>query len=241
MTNLIKRHTLLFGDSHELHYSLFQGSIDTVQSSPLLICLHPGWSGESPPDYYGEHFLSSVFIPAFGQTGATIVSPNCPKGAWNNVESRQAIFELLDHLLDHFRIDHARVSIVGYSAGGWGVWYLLQGEDNRFSSAILFATLPVIDPVDKFEDNISKCEELLANRVDEWLSRIPDLPIYIIHSRDDELLPYIEAQRAYQALMGDKRQARFVTIQDVGHFDGESYVEPLHASIPWLIDTWGSK
>jgi predicted peptidase len=241
MTDLIKRHSLLFGENHELHYSLFQGSSDTTQGSPLLLCLHPGWSGESPPDYYGEHFLSSVFIPAFGETGATIVSPNCPMGAWNNEESRQALVTLLDHLSDHFGIDHNRVSLVGYSTGGWGVWYLLQGENDRFSSAIVFATLPVIDPVDRFEENIPKCEELLANRVDEWLSRIPDLPIYIIHSRDDELLPYIKAQRAYQALKEDNRQARFVTMQGVGHFEGESYIEPLHASIPWLIDTWVSK
>lgn len=241
MTDLIKRHTLLYGDSHELHYSLFQGSIDTIQSSPLLICLHPGWSGESPPDYYGELFLSSVFIPAFGETGATIVSPNCPKGAWNNLESRQAILELLDHLVDHFGIDHARVSLVGYSAGGWGVWYLLQEDADRFSSAIIFATLPVIDPVDRLNENLPKCRELLASHLDEWLGRVPELPIYIIHSLDDELLPYADANRAYQALVGDKRQVKFETVKGVGHFEGERYVEALHEAVPWLIDTWGSK
>jgi predicted esterase len=241
MTDLIRRLTLPLGDSSKLHYALFQRSTDTIQSSPLLICLHPGWGGEFPPDDYGEHFLSSVFIPAFGETGATMVSPTCPSGAWNNQESRQAILELLDHSVNHYRVDRARVSLVGYSAGGWGVWYFLRGEDNRFSSVILFATLPVIDPVDRFEDNIPKCEELLANRVDEWLSKIPDLPMYIVHSRDDELLPYVKAQRAYQALKRANRQAKLEIIESVGHFDGESYVEPLHALTPWLIDTWGTK
>ena len=238
MTDLIKRHALVLGDRNTLHYSLYRGGIDSAQGAPLLICLHPGWSGELPPKHYGEHFLSSVFIPAFAEAGATIVSPNCPGGAWNNPVSRQAILDLLDQLIDHGGIDQTRVSLVGYSAGGWGAWYLLQEEAHRFSSAILFATLPVIDPVHRFEDNLPKCEELLANRLDAWLSRVPDLPIYLVHSLDDELLPYTHAKRAHQALVEKDRQATLVTGKGVGHFNGEGYIEPLQKAVPWLIDTW---
>jgi pimeloyl-ACP methyl ester carboxylesterase len=238
MTDLIERHTLAIGDNYELRYSIFRGEISSAQVSPLLICLHPGWGGEFPPIYYGEQFLSSVFIPAFVDTGATIVSPDCPSGAWNNPGSRQAILKLLDHLIGQFAIDQTKISLVGYSAGGWGVWYLLQENADKFSSAIMLATLPVIDPVDRFEENLPKCRELLASHLDEWLSWVPELPIYIIHSLDDELLPYADANRAHQALVGDKRQVRFETVQGVGHFEGESYIEPLHESVPWLIDTW---
>lgn len=238
MTDLIKRHILAIGDNYELRYSLFCGEISSTQASPLLICLHPGWSGEFPPIYYGEQFLSSVFIPAFADTGATIVAPDCPGGAWNNPRSRQAILKLLDHLIDQFEIVQTRVSLIGYSAGGWGVWYLLQENGDKFSSAIMIATLPVIDPVDRFEENLPKCRELLASHLDEWLGKVPSLPIYIIHSLDDELLPYADANRAHQALVGDKRQVTFETVQGAGHFEGESYVEPLHEAVPWLIDTW---
>jgi pimeloyl-ACP methyl ester carboxylesterase len=179
-----------------------------------------------------------LFIPAFAETGATIVSPDCPGGAWNNPRSQLAILELLDHLVDQFGIAQTQVSLVGYSAGGWGAWYLLLESAERFKSAIMLATLPVIDPVDRFEENFPKCEELLATRRDEWLSRLPDLPIYMIHSRDDELLPYTNAQRTHQILVENKRHVTLDTIQDIGHFISEGYIEPLQASVPWLIDTW---
>ena len=238
MTDLVERHALAIGDHSELRYSLFRGEINSSQVSPLLLCLHPGWSGEFPPTDYGRHFLSSLFIPAFADTGATIVAPDCPGGAWNNPRSRHAILKLLDHLIDQFAIDQTRVSLVGYSAGGWGVWYVLQDNADKISSAILFATLPVIDPVDRFEENIPRCREILESHLDAWLRTVPELPIYIIHSLDDELLPYTDAKRAYQALVGDGRQVEFETVQGVGHFEGVGYIEPLHESIPWLINTW---
>ncbi len=188
--------------------------------------------------HYGEQFLSTIFIPAFAETGATIVSPDCPGGAWNNPQSRLVILELLDHLADRFSIDQTQVSLAGYSAGGWGAWYLLLESAERFKSAIMLAALPVIDPVDRFEENFTKCEEVLATRRDEWLSRLPDLPIYMIHSRDDEVLPYPSARRTHQILVENKRHATLDTLQGVGHFEGERYIGPLQASVPWLIDTW---
>ena len=179
-----------------------------------------------------------MFIPAFADTGAIIVSPDCPSGAWNNPRSRLAILELLDHFINRFGIDQTQVSLVGYSAGGWGAWYLLLESAERYTSAVMLATLPVIDPVDRFEENFPKCKELLASRVDEWLYRLPDLPIYMIHSRDDELLPYTNARRTHQILVDNNRQVALDTIHDIGHFNSEGYIEPLQASVPWLIDTW---
>jgi fermentation-respiration switch protein FrsA (DUF1100 family) len=102
----------------------------------------------------------------------------------------------------------------------------------------MFATLPVIDPVDRFEENMPRSRGLVESHLDAWLRTVPELPIYIIHSLDDELLPYSDAKRAYQALVGDDRQVTFETVEGVGHFEGEGYIEPLRESIPWLINTW---
>jgi pimeloyl-ACP methyl ester carboxylesterase len=239
MTDLIERYTLALGDNDELRYSLFRREINPVQATPLLICLHPGWSGEAPPAYYGEHFLSTIFVPAFMDAGARIVAPDCPGGAWNHPKSRRAILNLLDHLINQFEVDLNRVSLVGYSAGGWGIWYLLQENSEKFASAILLATLPIIDPVERFEENIPKCRELLTSHLGDWLDRVPTLPIHIIHSLDDELLPYEDANRAYQALVGDKKPVTFETVQGAGHFEGESYIKHLQETVPWLINTWG--
>jgi predicted peptidase len=238
MTTSIRRDILPLEDGNQLRYSLYREANDKAGRIPLLICLHPGWDGQIPSPHYGEHFLSAIFIPAFAQTGAVIAAPDCPGGSWNNQKSKAAILELLDNLIDRHRIDQTRVSIVGYSAGGWGAWYLLLDSAEKFSSAIMFATLPVIDPADNLMENFSKSEELILSRLDEWTRVLPPVPITMIHSRADELLPYAKARLAYQALLNDHRQVQFDTVEGVGHFEADGYIGPLRTAVPWLIETW---
>ena len=238
MSNSIVRDTLLLNTGHDLRYALFRETAEATQPTPLLVCLHPGWPGDVPPPYHGERFLSSLFLPAFSATEATIVSPDCPGGAWNNPESLLAVLELIDHLQGSFAIEQRQISLVGYSAGGMGAWYFIQENAKRFTSAIMLATMPIIDAVDKFQENLTKVEELISNRLGELISRVPDLPIYIIHSQDDEVIPYAEAMLAYEAISKVKRKVEFHPIKGVGHYDSDSYVHALRGAVPWLINTW---
>jgi pimeloyl-ACP methyl ester carboxylesterase len=240
MSGSLKREILSLSDGDQLKYSLYREADAIDYPSPLLICLHPGWDGLFPSPHYGEQFLSMIFISAFAESGATIVSPDCPSGSWNNPKSKKALLELLDHLMIQSDINPDQVSLVGYSAGGWGVWYTLLDSADRFSSAIVFATLPVIDPVDRLEDNFPKCTELIKNRLDEWIGKLPPFPIYMIHSKNDELFPYTYVHTVYQALFEDERQINLDIIDGVGHFDGSGYIAPLQKTMPWLQDTWKS-
>jgi predicted esterase len=127
---------------------------------------------------------------------------------------------------------------VGYSAGAWGIWYLLQEPKPVFCSAILFASLPIMNAVERIEENFPNCMALLETRLDEWSEALADRSLYLIQSRDDELFPYAGAERAYTLLQERRSNITFRTIQGVGHFEGEGYIEPLQAAIPWLLKTW---
>jgi predicted esterase len=240
MSNQIMREILSLSDGGQLRYSLYHETDEKDLPSPVLICLHPGWDDHIPAPYYGEQFLSMIFIPAFADTGATLVAPDCPGGSWNNPKSKKALLELLEHLGDQSGIDPTQVSLVGYSAGGWGIWYMLLDNADKFSSAIVFASLPVLEPVERLEDNFPKCEELIESRLDEWVSELPTIPISMIHSTNDELFPHKYAELAYQALLEDGRKVKFHTVQRVGHFDGGGYIDALRKTVPWLKDTWKS-
>jgi pimeloyl-ACP methyl ester carboxylesterase len=241
MSNQITRETLPLADNHQIRYSLYRGEGDRDGRLPLIVGLHPGWDGQTPAPYYGEGFLSSIFIPAFAESGAIIVAPDCPSGAWNNSQSKAAILDLVDHLLERDLVDPASVSLVGYSAGGWGAWYLLLDSAERFSSTVVFATLPVIDPVERLWDNLPKCEELISSRLEEWIGLLPQTPIHMVHSRADQLFDYSDAGLVFQALKDDQRRVGFTSVSDVGHFDGGGYVEALRGTVPWLLETWTTK
>jgi len=238
MSNSTVRDTLSLKTGYDLQYALFRETAEVTQPTPLLVCLHPGWPGDVPPPYYGEQFLSALFLPAFSAIEATIVAPDCPGGAWNNPGSLLAVLELIDHLQDSFTIEQRQISLVGYSAGGMGAWYFIQEYAKRFTSAIMLATMPIIDAVDKFQENLTKVEELISDRLDELTSRVPDLPIYIIHSQDDEVLPYAKAMLAHQAISKIHTKVELHSTKGMGHYDRDSYVHVLRDTMPWLINTW---
>jgi acetyl esterase/lipase len=238
MPSLVERRVFAADDRGQLRYAVFDPSGARAGPDPLLICLHPGWLGKTPPANYGSEALTSIFLPAFGATGAILACPDCPTGAWNNETSRQAVLGLIDNLVATFGADPERVSLVGYSAGGWGVWYLLRQASRRFASAIILAAPPVMDPVDTFEGNFSKTGELLAGRLDEWLDGIPDIPIAIVHSQADELLSWEQSRAASNALLQAGRRIEFHLIQGVGHFDGPGYIPMLSGLSAWLVNTW---
>ena len=182
----VERARLPLADGNELRYALTYPADDVQGSKPLLICLHPGWQGKNPPEGYGGGFLASIFLPAFAKTGAYIVAPDCPAGAWNHPTSRDALQALVVNLIERYPIDQARISFVGYSAGAWGIWYLLQEPEPVCTSAILFASLPIIEAAEGVEANYHQSLELVEHRVDEWRETLADRPLYLIHSRADD-------------------------------------------------------
>lgn len=238
MPTRIERAVLPVSDRVQLRYATSRGSAAPSGAAPLLVCLHPGWNGETPPAFFGSEFLTALFLPAFGTTGAIVAGPDCPSGAWNNETSRTAVLALIDHLVTTAAADPRRISLAGYSAGGWGVWYLLRHDADRFASAVILAAPPVIDPVEAFIDNVPKTAEALSGRLDEWINGIPDIPITIIHSQDDELLRWEESRAASEALAQAGRRVELRLIQGVGHFESPGYVPALAASSDWLVQTW---
>ena len=131
---------------------------------PLILALHYAGHGV---DYYGLTMLESLIQPALHDLGAIIVAPDCPARSWSDPQSEKFIINLLDFVSSKYPVNLGRVLVVGYSMGGNGAWYLAARFPDRFSAAIVISGWPP-EEVD-----------LAAWRV----------PIYIIHSRDDEYIP----------------------------------------------------
>jgi predicted esterase len=231
-----KSHTSRAGIT--LTYSIWNPQTGEGQFRPIVLALHPGWAGAVPEIHYGELFLESLFAPALGSSGALIAAPDCPCPAWNHPAARDALVELVAELQTSQGCGECPVSVVGYSAGGWGGWYLLMQDEPKISSAIMLATLPIIDPVESFSDNFRQVEEVAGARRMEWLDRVPDIPIFIIHSCDDELLPFAIAEQAYRGLVECRKDVHMLEISGIGHFDSTGYVQGLRETVPWLRDSW---
>ncbi len=56
-------------------------------------------------------------------------------GGWTSEARRQAVFEMIDGLLQEFPIDRQRIYLMGFSLGGAGTWNYLQRRPGFFAAA----------------------------------------------------------------------------------------------------------
>lgn len=183
------------------------------QKFPLVIALH--FSGHGMP-YYGELFLTDFIEPALRGLGAVIVAPDCPAKDWTQAESERFVLDLRDHLRDHFSIDPKRVLITGYSMGGIGTWHMASRFQDQFSAGLVMAANP--------PENAMEVER--------------EFPLYVIHSREDELFPIVETTRFVVALEERGADINYRILEKATHFETHQFRDPLEEAVPWVLDQW---
>ncbi len=160
--------------------------------------------------------LKSVIEPAFRELDRIIVSPDCPASDWTQPESEQLIFDLLDSVQDKFSIDPKRILITGYSLGGMGTWHYAGHYPERFTAAIVMAGRP-------FDDFLEI----------DW-----QVPLLVIHGREDEVIPLHDTKKAVIALEKKRVNVEFRILENVTHYETQYFVPALRNAIPWLFEKW---
>ena len=79
---------------------------------------------------------------------------------------------LIAKVRQEYAVDPARMLVMGFSMGGRGTWYMASRHSDVFTGAIPVA----------------------ASAGDEPVDRLARIPTYIIHSRDDQVVPFEPAE-----------------------------------------------
>ena len=188
----------------------YDGSVDDPR--PLILSLHPG--GRAP--YYGSDFLQSIVEPALRGWEAVIVAPDVPARSWANAESERAVLDLLDEVLESYAIDRARILVTGFSMGGRGTWHFATRHADLFTGAVPMA----------------------ASRGDDPLEGLGGMPVHLIHSPDDEVVPYGPAEATAQLLADRGHPVQLIRLAGASHYQMGDYVAPLRAAGEWMRKHW---
>ena len=180
---------------------------------PLVLALHYG--GIVTP-FYGKGILTHLVEPALRELGAIIVAPDCTADNWIDPQSETAVLRLLDHIQDSYAIAPRKILITGYSKGGIGTWDLAARHQERFTAALVMAGLPQADAVDV-----------------EW-----EIPLYVIHSRQDEVIPIEPTEVAVKQLQTRGVSVELVVLEGIKHYETNRFAEPLQAAVPWIEKVW---
>lgn len=185
---------------------------DPSRPRPLVVSLHPG--GERTA-YYGDKFMRSIFLPGLSALDPIIVAPDCPTRAWADPAAEQAVMALIDKVMAEYAIDRHRILVTGFSLGGSGTWFMSSRQTDRFTAAIV-----------------------MAGRTEESLDRLAKIPTYVIHSRDDQVVPFAQAEQRATELEHMGRNVKFEALQGPGHYDLGGYVGALQRAAHWVSEQW---
>lgn len=181
---------------------------------PLIVALHYGYSGKLTP-FYGGSFMNQLVRPAFKELDAVIIAPDViGNEGWTTQENEQAIAWLTKSALKSYPINSKKVLLTGYSLGAMGTWYIGRRNQDLFTAAIPVEGKPVDEDVN-------------------WT-----IPVYVIHSKKDETLPFKPTQDYVEKLKANGANLEFKIIEDLTHYETSRYVKPLKETQSWLNQVW---
>jgi predicted peptidase len=180
---------------------------------PLILALHPG--GQRFPGY-GASFAQQIIAPGLSSLGAIIVAPDVPTRSWTDDISDRAILGLVKAVMTDYKVDPARVMVVGFSLGGRGAWFHSSRHTDIFKAAIVMA----------------------GSTGDEPIEKLATVPTYVIHSRDDEVVEFAPAEKVVKELQQLKRTIEFEPLSGPTHFTMGGYIDSLARGGRWVSDRW---
>ena len=198
-----------------MKYSLaVPNSYKNQTASPLILALHYGGQITSN---YGQDFLTSIIAPALKDLNAFMVSPTVPvKSGWTHPTSKKCVLALIDTLKKRYNIAEDKIVITGFSLGAIGTWDLIADYSHLFSAAI---------PVS------GKPERPVTHLIN-------DIPIYVIHSRNDEIFPFEDVEQLVIDLKNKGVQIEFMALNGVSHYSSASFISPLSQTVNWVRTIW---
>lgn len=182
-------------------------------SVPLVVALH--FAGRVTP-FFAKAFLTGLVEPGLRDLGAVIAAPDCRGLDWTDPASEADVLAVVDHSMRAYRIDPARVLLTGYSMGAMGTWYLAARHQDRFSAALVVSGLP-----------LARAAEI------DWR-----IPLYVIHSRDDERLLVKPTADIVKQLEAKGRDVKLVVVSGLTHYQVPGFVPYLRAAVPWIESAW---
>jgi predicted peptidase len=207
--------TLVAPDAGRILYGIaIPPGYSAREPRPLVVALHPG--GPRTP-YYGLSFLRGIVAPALGDLGAIMVAPDCPPpGSWSDAAGERAVLALVENVMKEYAVDRRRILVTGFSMGGRGTWFMASRHADLFTAAIPIAGSPGSEP----------------------LERLGRIPTYVIHSRDDEVVPFAQDEQAARELEKRGRAVRFEALAGIGHYQMGGYVDALARAGRWVVEQW---
>jgi predicted peptidase len=197
-----------------IRYTLYvpPGGVDAPGASvPLVLAAHFG--GTVTP-WLGGDYADLLVMPALSGLGAVVVAPDARTASgWSDADE-PGLMWLVKQIRDVYPIDARKVVMTGYSAGGGQTWMVANRNQDFFTAVIPVSARPRSTP-------------------NTWT-----IPVYVIHSRDDEQIPFATVESYVSTQQAAGAPVRLQLLSGISHYQTAAFVPALRDAIPWLRQVW---
>lgn len=184
-------------DSGPIEYLLYlPEDYDQKDKLPLMLFLHGRGESDGPLSLVAK-WGPPRRVARGDRMPYVIVSPQCPKtDNWSSSTQQQKLVELLESVVEKFKIDQDRIYLTGLSMGGFGSWKLASSHPKRFA-----AVVPI-------------CGGASGSRGES----LKDVPIWAFHGDSDRVVPIKRTADIVDAIKeAGGTSIQFTTLEGVGH------------------------
>ena len=222
-----------------LRYAISVPAIPSGARVPLIVALHGRPNSQTVPPFYGARTMEALVAPALEPLGAVIVAPDAPRNNWTDPAAERAVLDLVADVLDRYPVDPQRTLLMGFSMGGVGTWYLARRHPRAFRAALPMASFPLIRPTPINRSGLTAAwAEMDADTAGSWTLPFREVPVYAIHSREDDSVPFASDSALVSRILSRGGQVEFVALDGLKHGPVSDYRPALAAAIPWILRQW---
>ena len=174
----------------------------------LVLVLHHGYDGPKPDAYNGAAMIEK-FMGGGREIGGIAIAPDALAGDWRSANNENSAVWLVKRAMNTYNIDVNQIYVIGYSMRGAGTLHIAGRHQDLFTGAI-----PVAAPI---------------TGTTKWT-----IPVYLIHSKKDELIPYFAAKSHAASIEADGGTIQFKTVNDLTHFEVSRYDSYVVEGVKWL-------
>ena len=171
---------------------------ENKEGFPLLLFLHG--MGERGNNLEMLHVNG---IPKLLRDGTDLpfitLMPQCPEITFWTEESK-SLKLLLDDIIETYNVDSSRIYITGLSMGGYGTYEMLTRYPDFFA-----AGMPICGGIGSMYARMN-------------LPALKDIPLWIFHGEQDDVVPVAESREIYTYLKGIGHEHIHLTVYpDLNH------------------------
>ena len=222
-----------------VRFAILVPPINPGERVPLVLALHGLANPDSVSAWYGPRTLESLFGIALRPLGAIIIAPDAPRNNWTDPVAERATMALVDEIKRRYPIDERRTMVTGVDMGGMGAWFLAHQQPKAFRVVVPLTSFPLIRKTSIDRVGLAAAyNAMVSDASSAWAEPFRGLPVYAIHSRQDENVPFLAESTLVSRINARGGYVHFAKLDSLKHNPARAYGPALRAAIPWIRRQW---